>query len=425
MLLLPIVDRELRTAARRPGTYQLRAAAAVLGLALVLWIWLGERIQNVPASGPRLFSLLAGAAFALALATGPLFTADLISQERREGTLGLLFLTRLHPPHIILGKFAGAILRPTYALLALLPILSLPLLLGGVTLANTLQTVAALANTLLLSATSRLLISTICRNERLATAITTVVVLALNLTPLADHWLQPYSPNSLFFSHFSPVFALHLALSPSPAASDPALLQLTWITQHSFAWILLALACLIVPRLLHDPPLLPHQDAPWPQRLARSLNRRLSPSPPPLALTRDTAYAWLAARGHLHPCFLWSALATTALLSIASLATLQSSPALNALALAAVTLLLHGLVKAWMVSESVHRLAEDRRLGTLELLLGSRLTPAEILFTLRAHLRQRIVLPATAVLLITPLLAALLACQPQTSFGQTHLTPVP
>ena len=42
-----------------------------------------------------LFSLLTGIEFTFALLTGPFLTADCLSRERREGTLGFLFLTDL------------------------------------------------------------------------------------------------------------------------------------------------------------------------------------------------------------------------------------------------------------------------------------------------------------------------------------------
>ena len=40
MTVLPIVERELRVAARRPGTYWGRAAAALVALAIMAFIFL-------------------------------------------------------------------------------------------------------------------------------------------------------------------------------------------------------------------------------------------------------------------------------------------------------------------------------------------------------------------------------------------------
>ena len=65
--------------------------------------------------------------------TGVRYTSDCLSEERREGTLGLLFLTDLNGWDIVAGKIAGRALRAVYNLLAVFPILALTLFLGGVT----------------------------------------------------------------------------------------------------------------------------------------------------------------------------------------------------------------------------------------------------------------------------------------------------
>jgi ABC-type Na+ efflux pump permease subunit len=63
----------------------------------------------------------------------PMMTADCISRERREGTLGLLFLTPLTTFDVILGKAAIHAIRAWTLFLAAVPMLALPLFLGGVT----------------------------------------------------------------------------------------------------------------------------------------------------------------------------------------------------------------------------------------------------------------------------------------------------
>jgi hypothetical protein len=59
-------------------------------------------------------------------------TADCISSEKREGTLGLLFLTDLKGYSVILGKMLATSLNSFYALTAIFPVLAIPLLLGGI-----------------------------------------------------------------------------------------------------------------------------------------------------------------------------------------------------------------------------------------------------------------------------------------------------
>jgi ABC-type Na+ efflux pump permease subunit len=57
----------------------------------------------------------------------PLMTADCVSREKREGTLGLLFLTPLTVFDVIAGKAAIHVLRALTLFLAALPLLGLPL----------------------------------------------------------------------------------------------------------------------------------------------------------------------------------------------------------------------------------------------------------------------------------------------------------
>src|ERR1041384_2486557 len=95
MIFLPIVTRELRVAARRGGTYWQRAGAA-LGV-IVIGTWLYLVMQNEPPQklSTLLFGALTASAVLYSLLSGVRTTAYSLSFEKREGTLGLLFLTDL------------------------------------------------------------------------------------------------------------------------------------------------------------------------------------------------------------------------------------------------------------------------------------------------------------------------------------------
>ena len=79
-------------------------------------------------------------------------TADCISRERREGTLGLLFLTPLTVLDVIAGKAAIHVLRALTLFLAALPVLVLPLVLGGVEWRWVLMAAVVQANAVLIPA---------------------------------------------------------------------------------------------------------------------------------------------------------------------------------------------------------------------------------------------------------------------------------
>src|SRR5947209_6178624 len=97
MTFLPVVQRELRLASRRRNTYWMRIIAAVAALAistgfLSISALAGSGMRNL---GHPLLATLAWLAAGAAACAGLFFTSDSLSQEKREGTLGLLFLTDL------------------------------------------------------------------------------------------------------------------------------------------------------------------------------------------------------------------------------------------------------------------------------------------------------------------------------------------
>src|SRR5262245_47263996 len=132
MTFLPIVERELRVACRRRGSYWMRVGAALVALLLGAWMLLWTHFGSQRRLGLGMFVALSVVAFLYALLAGLRTTADCLSEEKREGTLGLLFLTDLKGYDIVLGKLAATSLNVFYGLLAILPIMAVPLLLGGV-----------------------------------------------------------------------------------------------------------------------------------------------------------------------------------------------------------------------------------------------------------------------------------------------------
>lgn len=140
MFSFPVIDRELRVEARKRATYWLRvwsgfAAVMVFVIAIAL---AGEKLQN----GSYLFFLIHGSLSVMLLLIAPVTAADAISRERREGTLGLLFLTPLTARQIVSGKFAVRLFRLFYFWLLFAPFLMLPMLAGGLAVESILLSVA-------------------------------------------------------------------------------------------------------------------------------------------------------------------------------------------------------------------------------------------------------------------------------------------
>src|SRR5882762_9334344 len=132
MTLLPIVERELRVAARQRGTYWLRSGVALAVIGIGMFIYLTGRRATPAEVSFMMFIWLTIIAGLFCLFSGARATADCLSEEKRDGTLGLLFLTDLRGFDVVAGKLVASSLNTFYGLLAILPMLAIPLLMGGV-----------------------------------------------------------------------------------------------------------------------------------------------------------------------------------------------------------------------------------------------------------------------------------------------------
>ncbi len=165
MSFLPVVQRELAVNARRPATYRTRMIAAVLAAGIgVLGLWISSVGRN-PGSGAALLGILAPALLLFCLLEGARTTADCLSEEKRSGTLGLLFLTDLTGLDVVLGKLAASSLRVLFALLAVLPVAAMTLPLGGVSGAQFARLAMALGGALWISLTVGLAVSALSWDE--------------------------------------------------------------------------------------------------------------------------------------------------------------------------------------------------------------------------------------------------------------------
>jgi hypothetical protein len=95
MTFLPIVERELRVAARRHSTFSMRLVLALAAMAIGFFLYLARSWQPPQTVAKEIFGGLGALALLYCLASGRRWTADCLSEEKREGTLGLLFLTDL------------------------------------------------------------------------------------------------------------------------------------------------------------------------------------------------------------------------------------------------------------------------------------------------------------------------------------------
>src|SRR6185369_11752611 len=155
VIFLPVAERELRVASRKRSTFWVRIAGALVALVIgggfLMVALFGGSGFGAGALGQGLFAVLTWLCLAAALSTGLFFTSDCLSEEKREGTLGFLFLTDLRGYDVVLGKLLATSLRGSYALLAVFPVFAITLLMGGVAGAQFSKTLLAVLSALFLS----------------------------------------------------------------------------------------------------------------------------------------------------------------------------------------------------------------------------------------------------------------------------------
>lgn len=193
-----------------------------------------------------MFWTLSYMALAFCLLEGLRKTADCLSEEKREGTLGLLFLTDLRGFDIVLGKLISHSLRAFYALVAAFPVLALPMLMGGVTGAFFGMSLLVICNTLFLSLGIGMFISSISREVTRAMALTFgVILLFVGGLPWLDLVLAGMD-ESKFRSILSIASPGHLFATVENL--KPRIFWHHLELQHALAWLFLLLSCFCVPR---------------------------------------------------------------------------------------------------------------------------------------------------------------------------------
>ncbi len=163
----PVLQREMREGARRPVNHRLRFCGAGVGT-LLFWAIISGQDESGSQMGGQLLGGFHALLLGLIFFVVPALTADCISREKRDGTLGLLFLTPMSAGGIIAGKTLALALRAITLWLALLPLLSIPFLAGGVTWFDALSALSLEFCAAVLCITAGFLASTLARDRNMA-----------------------------------------------------------------------------------------------------------------------------------------------------------------------------------------------------------------------------------------------------------------
>lgn len=369
-MIFPIVERELRTATRRRRTHWSRVIVALFACGTAAWLLLQFGARLPPALiGATLFRVLSQLAFYSCLLPGVLLTADCISQEKRDGTLGLLFLTDLKGSDIVFGKLVATSAHAFYGLLAFLPVMAIPLMAGGVTPGEVARMVLVLINTLFFSLASGMLVSAFSRWEKRAMIATAVLIF------MGTFGVEIPGPP---FTLLSLRVGMHGAFAAAFTA-NPALFYGSSIWIFAVSWIFLGWACWLVPRQVEekiDPPIASDEATNlWPK--AEEITGEVAQSTGMEKLGEGSPVEWLANRDGQTSVWMWLAII------LSGLAWMLTHPFLNPDGSAEFAVVsgvaFHAFLKFWLAYDAASRFTADRRCGALEMLLSTPLTVGEML----------------------------------------------
>lgn len=370
MTFLPIVERELRLATRRKGTYRLRFYAPLAAIVLWLLILAVNSGHTAPhALAETIFTALGLVTLTFAFLSGVFFTADSLSMEKREGTVGLLFLTDLRGYDVVIGKLAATSLNGVYGLLTVLPVLALPVLMGGVSIGEFVRQMIVLLTTLFASLSVGLLISAVAKETRQVFMATILVLLTTGLLlPSISLMLEAFRngrDTALQLCWLSPYFSFAMAYD-TPYRATTVHFWGSEISIFAAGCICLLLACWLLPRVWQETE----------RTTADSVDRQ------PRALSRFAARAglldnnpcyWLALRDPKGLRFVKIALFVLGgfwmLFYLLSLAARRGEVSFTFCFLS--TFVIQLLVKLTLAGEASRRFVEDRASGAMELLLGT------------------------------------------------------
>lgn len=406
----------------------MRAFAVAIALAAVTLVFLSQPRDSIARQSQSLFVTLSILAFLYALLSGVLTTADCISEEKREGTLGLLFLTDLRGFDVIAGKGLASSLRAVSALVALLPLTAIPLLMGGVDAAAVTASGAVLLNTLFLSLAMGLFASAVASDARRAAGITFSLLLGLILLlPLLWGMLLEYLPRSWVPAPPTSSFGMwggpgmQTVLSINPAvllgmawrlgATPPVPAADFWPAlagQHALAWAFVGLACFILPRNWRDP-----VDA---QRVGARVRAGDRASRSRRRWLEDDPFVWFILRERRATIGLWAGLVVIA--GVWGWGWWELKDEWMDPMVVLVTLFFAALwLKNGVSTAACRSLHEQRRSGALELVLCTPTTGRRLASGLVRGLRRWITVPVCLVLLVGALVMLLAARSPRGASG--------
>jgi ABC-type transport system involved in multi-copper enzyme maturation permease subunit len=379
MLLPPVIERELKTALRKGDAPKARLrvarwAAVAAGVFILLSFVKGSSI------GPTFHRVLFVWALFLAVVRPLQFTAGLFAEERRNQTLELLFLAGMSSGELFLTKLLSGMIVASSELLALVPFLTLPFLVGGVSLELFVATLVCLPTLLIFTLSVSIFASVLCKDDSQALLCAAIVGGVLSIaTPLIDTIeLILAGPLSLLPDLWlcaSPGYGPFLVGTHSSLIGKAPFWNWTLITWLWSTFFLCSAAFILNRTWRHDPD--QFVGVRWrhlwrsivrgSKRTRSRLRRKLEANP----------FQWLVEQYRRPVVTAWALIVALSALWTIGLMSWQHRWLNPANFFAAAILLI--LPLEWLeLHAAATRIAKDRSDGTLELLLTTPLTPREI-----------------------------------------------
>jgi ABC-type transport system involved in multi-copper enzyme maturation permease subunit len=379
MLDLPIARRELLVLSRVAATWKGRAFSSALvlifGVLLALVYHYGvqmvlTQVMHLVGTGLSLMCLFAGVTL----------TADSIAQEKRGGTLGLLFLTHLSAFEIVLGKLIAHAVVGFYTVLCALPLLSMSMIFGGMRFADVLMYLLSALNILFFSAAAGLCASSICYDKKRASSLGTLIILFFWMgAPLLATILNAIgSPRWLIdvltrcSVHLSTTLGFGVGLGRLLPSTAFTWWNLLWT--HILGWLFVGLAVWW---------LLRHwQEKPSRKRaIFRELWKAISLGPPAgrLKLRRKlldrNPFMWLASRDRLQAAIAW--IVTVSLVAFVGFILFQAPLRLELMIIVGVAMSI--VLQLTFSSAAGAQLYREYEQGTLEMILSTPLSEHDVI----------------------------------------------
>jgi len=375
MLDLPIARRELLVLARSPAHYRGRIFTSLVILLLGVGFAFLYRNWGARAAGVAVQQLI-GWIFLMSLFTGVQVAGDAIASEKREGTLGLLFLTPLRPFEILLGKLIACGIASLGTILILMPLLSLVFIAGSVSGTELLRGCLGVVNALFVSLGAGLLGSTLHSDRKKAVGYGSWIILFFwwgvpGLALLLQHYFKVEQAGWLNLIALQSVWGgAVFGFAPSATGQGWANLACT----HALGWIFLALANY---RLAHR-----WQEHPAKKRFRLGewwRNVCLGKGPARVArrqkLLEVNPFLWLASRDRLRGLGAWCA--TVLLGGFLVLIMLEDNNSKGGLLSLCITLAL--VHKLMICISGAQQITEEKDQGTLEMILATPLAAREVI----------------------------------------------